>query len=152
MFVLLLSMIQQWYNMKAGPVDQRERESYTIKGAAMTRESLLLRSFGQKNLKSAPAPGCDSTQILPPWSSIIFFTIANPTPVLSISSRRFSVWKMTNIFSWYLGSMPGPLSFTEKIHPSLQGSQPMVISAMDLSQYLMALLTRLVNTWLSLVR
>lgn len=47
--------------------------------------------LGQEKIKEAPFPLSDSSQILPPCSSIIFLTMANPTPVLSTASLRLSV-------------------------------------------------------------
>ena len=48
-----------------------------------------LEKDGKQNI--APLPESESIVILPPTSSIIFFTIAKPTPLDSNSSRAFSV-------------------------------------------------------------
>src|SRR5580700_1571985 len=63
-----------------------------------------------------PCPGCDSTEILPPCRSTIFLQMASPMPVPANSSRLCSRWNMPKILSKYCGSIPNPLSFTEKIH------------------------------------
>lgn len=42
--------------------------------------------LGRVKKKVLPSPGCDSTQIFPPFPSTIFLQIANPAPVPSKSS------------------------------------------------------------------
>lgn len=70
-------------------------------------------TVGNVNLKVVPFPGNDSIHILPPFSSMIFLTIESPIPVLSEMFLSWMAWKISNIFSWYSGAMPGPLSSTE---------------------------------------
>src|SRR5437899_3424506 len=55
----------------------------------------LLRPVGMVNLNVAPSPTFDSTQILPPWRSTIFFEMARPMPVPGYSFRGCRRWKMT---------------------------------------------------------
>jgi hypothetical protein len=61
--------------------------------------------------KADPAPGSDSTQIVPPDSSMIFLQIARPKPAPGVSGpcRRFNGRKTC---SWCSGAMPIPLSLT----------------------------------------
>src|SRR6202034_1112948 len=63
-----------------------------------------------------PWPSCDSTEIAPPCLSTIFLQIASPIPVPANSSRLCSRWNITKIISKYCGSIPSPLSRTEKVH------------------------------------
>src|SRR5262249_19297051 len=65
---------------------------------------------GSVNSKVVPAPGCDSTWIVPPCRSTIFLQIARPIPVPGYSARECSRWKRTKIRSTYCGSIPIPLS------------------------------------------
>src|SRR5580704_19712926 len=71
---------------------------------------------GSAKQKVEPFSGCDSTQILPPSRSTIFLQIDNPIPVPSNSSRPCKRWKRMKILSKYCGSIPRPLSRTEKAH------------------------------------
>src|SRR3984893_16195679 len=74
---------------------------------------------GRVKEKVEPFSGCDSTQILPPSRSSIFLQMANPIPVPLNSLGPCNRWKRMKILSKYRGSIPKPLSRTEKIH-SLQ--------------------------------
>ena len=71
--------------------------------------------------KVAPLPGCDSTQIRPPWRSTIVLQMARPMPVPGYSVRRCSRWKISKIRSLYFASMPMPLS--------RDGEQPLAVLA-----------------------
>src|ERR1700719_4443309 len=71
---------------------------------------------GSAKKKVEPFSGRDSTQILPPSRSKIFLQMANPIPVPLNSFRPCNRWKRTKILSKYCGSIPRPLSLTEKIH------------------------------------
>src|ERR1019366_6126517 len=66
---------------------------------------------GIVNLKVAPAPGSDSTQIRPPLRSTIFLQSARPMPVPGISfpCKRLN---MPNTRLVSRGSIPIPLSLT----------------------------------------
>ena len=75
-----------------------------------------LSRSGMVKEKVEPLPGSDSTQMRPPWRSTIFLQMARPMPVPGYSFRVCSRWKMTKMRSKYSGSMPMPLSCTEKTH------------------------------------
>jgi hypothetical protein len=72
---------------------------------------------GIVNLKVAPRPVSDSTQMRPPWRSTTFLQSANPMPVpgISLPCRRLN---MPNTSLASAGSIPMPLSLTENSHPS----------------------------------
>src|ERR1700730_13436295 len=98
----------------AGAVlNQKNLNRFRIRSNRFHRFSFL---SGRAKWKVEPFPGCDSTQILPPSRSTIFLQMANPIPVPSNSLRPCSRWKRTKILSKYWGSIPRPLSRTEKIH------------------------------------
>src|SRR3954453_13367710 len=58
------------------------------------------------------------TQMRPPWRLTIFLTIASPTPVPGYASRVCRRWNISKTRSRLRGSMPMPLSATEKCHSS----------------------------------
>ena len=74
---------------------------------------LCRHAAGSVNRNVAPWPSCDSTQIEPPYPSTIFWQIARPIPVPGylFPCRRL---KMPKTCLEYCGSIPMPLSHTEK--------------------------------------
>src|ERR1700687_1814823 len=104
-------------------------------------EFLSLSSKAKR--KVDPCPTCDSTEMVPPCRSTIFLQMANPMPVPANSSRLCNRWNTPKILSKYCGSIPNPLSFTEKIHcfPPFLAAE-MCTRGIPGFWYLMALPTR----------
>ncbi len=77
---------------------------------------VFLSPSARAKRKVEPCPGCDSTEMLPPWRSTIFLQMASPMPVPANSSRLCRRWNMPKILSKYCESIPSPLSLTENTH------------------------------------
>ncbi len=78
-----------------------------------------------------PAPGAEATVMSPPCRSTILLQMARPIPVPSYSPLACSRWNILKIRSACRGSMPIPLSFTEKTQPDPPVRAPMWISGTD---------------------
>src|SRR5712692_2588038 len=111
--------------------------------------SFCASTAGSVNLNVDPFPGSDSTQIRPPCCSTIFLQMAKPIPVPSYSSRLCKRWKIRKIRSRYCGSIPMPLSCTEKTHSGPWRSAPTRISGRPSLQNLRALPIRFWKSWVS---
>src|ERR1700690_407593 len=90
------------------------QKNFHGRGVCSNRFHQFPSASGRAKQKAEPFSGCDSTQILPPSRSTIFLQMANPIPVPSNSPRPCRRWKRTKILSNYRGSIPRPLSRTEK--------------------------------------
>src|SRR5829696_1263379 len=66
------------------------QQDYRAAGLGSSERHVAFSWIGRVNLKRAPAPGSDSTQISPPWRSTAFLQIARPMPVPSYSLRPCS--------------------------------------------------------------
>ena len=62
-------------------VDLVEEDLDRVTSRVRSSIPLALASAGRVNRKVAPVPGCDSTQMRPPWCSTTFLQIARPIPV-----------------------------------------------------------------------
>src|SRR6266536_1637998 len=106
-------------------------------------------SRGSHTRKTAPPPGASSTQARPPKCSTIILEIARPRPLPSGFAVSVSpTWrKRSKIASRSFGAIPGPLSATERLTPSVSVSTVSLTSPASRGENLTALDSRLTTTW-----
>src|SRR5687767_13791912 len=93
--------------------------------------------------KVAPSPGADlSTQIRPPYCSTIRWQIDNPIPLPGYRSRPCRRLKISKICCENFGSMPIPLSTTEKTHHPSRSSADTWTQGSSFPRYFIALLIK----------
>src|SRR5215469_9339372 len=94
----------------------------------------------------APAPGLDSTEMLPPCISMIRLAIARPSPLppLVLVAELSAWWNSSKILTCSPSGIPGPVSHTATLNEPLRARA--LIATSPLSVNLIALPTRLSST------
>src|ERR1700722_11998471 len=83
-----------------------QKDVYGHAGSAAVSLVIFALLAANSKRKVEPCPGCDSTEMLPPWRSTMRLHTANPMPVPSYSVRLCSRWNIPKILSKYCGSIP----------------------------------------------
>src|SRR3990172_3677641 len=102
---------------------------------------------GRVNEKVEPFPGLDSTQMRPPWSSMIRLAMESPRPVPPFFRvvELSACWNSSKIFCWSAGAIPGPVSDTETTNSPSRAIASIRTSPTSVN--LMAFPTRFSRIW-----
>src|SRR5262249_4059621 len=82
---------------------------------------------GRVKQNRAPPPGLVSTQIFPPWASMIARLIASPRPTPGVADSREPRVNFSKIASRCPSGMPEPLSLTVTSSRPSEASAPMLM-------------------------